>query len=65
MPHMKHRSPSIAPAYTGRLSTNPIPIKTAMALAGHCDGELRLPMSPMSDAGTAELKGILTKLGIV
>jgi len=25
MPHMKYRSPSIAPAYTGRLSTNPIP----------------------------------------
>jgi glutamate decarboxylase len=25
MPHMKYRSPSIAPAYTGRLSTDPIP----------------------------------------
>lgn len=25
MPHAKYRSPSIAPAYTGRLSTNPIP----------------------------------------
>jgi len=25
MPHVKYRSPSIAPAYTGRLSTNPIP----------------------------------------
>ena len=48
-----------------KLSTNPIPIKTAMALAGHCDGELRLPMSPMSEAGTAELKGILSKLGII
>ena len=48
-----------------KLSTNPIPIKTAMALAGHCDPELRLPMSPMSDAGTAELKAILSKLGIL
>ena len=48
-----------------KLSTNPIPIKTAMALAGHCDPELRLPMSPMSEAGVAELKGILTKLGIL
>ncbi len=25
MPHIKYRSPAIAPAYTGRLSTNPIP----------------------------------------
>lgn len=25
MPHVKYRSPSIAPAYTGRLATNPIP----------------------------------------
>jgi len=25
MPHVKYRSPSIAPAYTGRLSTDPIP----------------------------------------
>ena len=25
MPHIKYRSPSIAPAYTGRLSTDPIP----------------------------------------
>ena len=48
-----------------KLSTNPIPVKTAMALAGHCDLELRLPMSPMSDAGTAELKAILGKLGII
>ncbi len=24
MPHVKYRSPSIAPAYTGRLATNPI-----------------------------------------
>ncbi|NBP86197.1 MAG: glutamate decarboxylase, partial [Mycobacteriaceae bacterium] len=25
MPHVRYRSPSIAPAYTGRLATNPIP----------------------------------------
>lgn len=48
-----------------KLSTNPIPVKTAMALAGHCSPELRLPMSPMSEAGTAELKAILSKLGIL
>ncbi|MGV1087972.1 MAG: glutamate decarboxylase [Mycobacterium sp.] len=34
MPHIKYRSPSIAPAYTGRLSTDPIP-------------SLRLPVDAM------------------
>ena len=29
MPHVKYRSPSIAPAYTGRLSTDPIPAAIA------------------------------------
>ena len=48
-----------------KLATNPIPIKTAMALAGHCEPELRLPMCAMSDAATAELKAIMGKLGIV
>jgi glutamate decarboxylase len=37
MPHVKYRSPSIAPAYTGRLSTNPIP-------------SLRLPNDAMEPA---------------
>jgi 4-hydroxy-tetrahydrodipicolinate synthase len=48
-----------------KLATNPIPIKTAMALAGHCSAELRLPMCAMSDAATAELKAIMIKLGII
>jgi len=34
MPHVKYRSPSITPAYTGRLSTDPVPA-------------LRLPDEPM------------------
>ena len=37
MPHVNYRSPSIAPAYTGRLSTDPIP-------------SLRLPADPMEPA---------------
>lgn len=37
MPHIKYRSPSIAPAYTGRLSTDPIP-------------SLRLPADAMEPA---------------
>jgi 4-hydroxy-tetrahydrodipicolinate synthase len=48
-----------------KLSTNPIPIKTAMALAGHMDGELRLPMSPMEPAKVEELRATMKKLGII
>lgn len=48
-----------------KLSTNPIPIKTALGLAGMIDPELRLPMSPMADSGKAELEGILRQLQII
>jgi 4-hydroxy-tetrahydrodipicolinate synthase len=48
-----------------KLSTNPIPIKTAMALKGLCDGELRLPMWEMGAAQKAELKATMEKLGLL
>jgi 4-hydroxy-tetrahydrodipicolinate synthase len=48
-----------------KLSTNPIPIKTAMGLAGMIDPELRLPMTAMSDEGRDELAGILKRLKII
>ncbi|MFZ4768183.1 MAG: 4-hydroxy-tetrahydrodipicolinate synthase [Roseimicrobium sp.] len=48
-----------------KLSTNPIPIKTAMALAGHCTGELRLPLCEMNAAQTAELKSTMERLGLL
>jgi 4-hydroxy-tetrahydrodipicolinate synthase len=48
-----------------KLSTNPIPIKTAMALKGLCDGELRLPMCEMGAAQKAELKATMEKLGLL
>ena len=48
-----------------KLSTNPIPIKTAMGLAGMIDPELRLPMYPMADSAKAELADILRKLKII
>ena len=48
-----------------KLSTNPIPIKTAMALAGHCTDELRLPMVGMEPEKVAELSATMKKLGII
>lgn len=48
-----------------KLSTNPIPIKTALALKGLIDGELRLPLCEMTDAQVAELRAVLVKMGIL
>ena len=48
-----------------KLSTNPIPIKTAMGLAGKIDPELRLPMSPMEPAQVEELRATLKQVGVI
>lgn len=48
-----------------KMATNPIPIKTAMALAGHCTTELRLPLVEMDKAKIDELTVILKKLGLI
>ncbi len=41
------------------LDSNPVPIKTAASLLGHCTPELRLPLAPLSDENTALLKKLL------
>lgn len=38
------------------IETNPIPVKTALALMGKCSGELRLPMTPMAESNLKRLK---------
>lgn len=48
-----------------KLATNPIPIKTAMALAGHCTTELRLPLVGMENAKVGELTATLKNLGLI
>jgi 4-hydroxy-tetrahydrodipicolinate synthase len=47
------------------LATNPIPIKAAMKLMGRDTGELRLPMTPLDDAGMAKLRKTLTQYGLL
>jgi len=44
-----------------KLDTNPIPIKTALALRGMIAEEFRLPICPMDDAGRARLETILSE----
>ncbi len=45
--------------------TNPIPVKTALAMMGRCTGELRLPLCPMSDANTEKLRNALKAYGLI
>lgn len=46
------------------LETNPIPIKAAMEMAGHSTGEIRLPMTPLTDANREKLKSIFNSYGV-
>lgn len=45
------------------IETNPIPIKTAMAMAGMDSGELRLPLCEMADQSRAQLGRVLGACG--
>lgn len=46
------------------LSTNPIPVKTAMTLVGMNCGPVRLPMTPLSAAELQSLKTTLSNYGL-
>lgn len=45
--------------------TNPGPVKTAMQLLGRLNGELRLPLTPMSDANREKLAKALKAYGLL
>ncbi|MFQ5881129.1 MAG: 4-hydroxy-tetrahydrodipicolinate synthase [Candidatus Methylomirabilales bacterium] len=45
--------------------TNPIPVKTAMKLLGRLNGELRLPLCPMSEANQDRLERALKAYGLL
>ncbi len=47
------------------LATNPIPIKAAMAMLDMASEELRLPMTPLTDADKVKLKKCLTEYGLL
>jgi 4-hydroxy-tetrahydrodipicolinate synthase len=47
------------------LGTNPVPIKTALALTGAVTPELRLPLCPMDDTNTAKLQATLDQLDLL
>ena len=47
------------------IETNPIPVKTALALMGKCGGDLRLPMTPMAEGNLHRLKAALGDFGLL
>ena len=47
------------------LDVNPVPIKSAVSLQGHCTGEFRLPLVPLSPARTSELTELLKSYGLL
>ena len=47
------------------LSTNPIPVKTAMRILGRDAGELRLPMTQLDDKQLEQLRATLQSYGLL
>jgi 4-hydroxy-tetrahydrodipicolinate synthase len=47
------------------LETNPIPIKTALSLMGKCRGDLRLPLTPMSEGNLNKLRQAMADFGLI
>jgi 4-hydroxy-tetrahydrodipicolinate synthase len=45
--------------------TNPIPVKAAAAALGWCDGEIRLPLTPITAPSLERLKLVMKDLGIL
>ena len=44
---------------------NPIPVKTAMAMMGHCRDEFRLPLCKISDTNRPKLKTVLSEFDLI
>ncbi len=47
------------------IETNPIPVKTALALMGKVEKEFRLPLSAMADTNEEKLKVVLRDYGLI
>jgi len=47
------------------IETNPVPVKTAVALMGKASDEVRLPLAPMSEANKAKLAAIMKEYKLI
>lgn len=55
------------PLFRGLMSldVNPVPIKTAVALQGHCLGDLRLPLAPLAASARDQLASLMKEFGLL
>jgi len=47
------------------LDVNPVPIKSAIALQGHCEPEFRLPLAPLNELQTSKLTSLLESFNLL
>ncbi len=47
------------------ITTNPVPVKTALQMAGHQVGPVRLPLAPASPEQEAKLKSVLSEYKLI
>jgi len=47
------------------IETNPVPVKTGVALLGRCRDEVRLPLAPLAEANRAKLTAIMKEYGLI
>lgn len=47
------------------IESNPVPVKTALAMMGKCSDEVRLPLAPMSAANKAKLEAIMKEYKLI
>lgn len=47
------------------IETNPIPVKTSLALMGKITNDFRLPLTPMSESNLSKLKNLLKQFKII
>lgn len=47
------------------LDVNPVPIKSAVAMQGHCAGELRLPLVPLTQGQAGQLRSLLESYNLL
>ena len=47
------------------IESNPVPVKTALAMMGKIRADVRLPLCSMGEATTAKLKSVMTEYGLI
>ena len=47
------------------LDVNPVPVKTAVSLQGHCSDELRLPLAPLAEDNLVALRALMRSYNLI